>query len=96
MMENNSHIDNISIENIEYLLRETLTPTTPRSGFVLDLKEKLFKTYSKTNRRKQVMKYGVFGTAGFLGSLVVIVTSIRVVITLLGAVRVVRQVNVNM
>ena len=82
----------ISIAEVENILSEVLIPVTPSNQFVNDLKERLVSSYTKNRRKSQIMRYGIFGTAGFVGSIVVLVTSVRLVITLLGTVRIVRQV----
>ena len=72
-------------------LSNTLTPVEPRVEFVRDLHQKLLSMKTTRNRRNKFLKFGVFGTAGILSSLILLATSVKAVVTLLGAVRVMRQ-----
>jgi len=90
-MQFNPDMDGSHLEEFEAYLDYVLTPVKLRVEFVNELKQKL--TLSKPSRinKKKVLKYGVFGTAGFISTLILLATSIRAVIALVGAFRVLRH-----
>jgi len=80
-----------NMEEFEVYLSNALVQVEPRSEYVSGVRDKLVNTYSKTTRRRKALRYGVFGTAGVISSLILLATSIRATITLLGAIRILRH-----
>jgi len=82
---------NSSLDDFEFYLSETLTPINPNPVFVYELKQRLVGSKIKNNNRTKILRYSVFGTAGVISSLILIVTSIRTVITVMGTIRMLRR-----
>lgn len=87
----NRNVSDIRLEEFEAYLSSALTPVKVRVGFVNDLKQKLVASKSARIDKRKALKYGVFGTAGVISTLILLATSIRAVIALLGAIRVLRR-----
>lgn len=76
---------------VENYLDETMTPILPDPFFISQLKETINKSATKNMTKRRALKFGVFGTAGLIGGIIVIATSVRTVITILGAIRMIRR-----
>ena len=86
MIEYNSNLD-----DFEVYLSESLTPINPRPEFVNELKQRLLGSKERRIDRNKVLRYSVFGTAGVVSTLILIVTSIRTVMTVMGTIRMLRR-----
>lgn len=80
--------------DIESLLESSLHPVKPRSDYVRELKERLKRV---TPRPKFVLpkkfQYVVLGIAGFVSGIVLLLTGIRVIVTLLATLGIIRQIS---
>jgi len=79
------------MDELEVYLDNTIVSVSPREEFVLGLRQKLMKSKSRSVNRRKALQYGVLGTAGVLSSLILVATSIKATITLVGAIRFLRN-----
>lgn len=79
------------MEEFEAYLDNTIVPVAPREEFLTGLRQRLVKSKSRSTNRRKVLQYGVLGTAGVLSSLILVATSIKATITLIGAIRILRN-----
>jgi hypothetical protein len=79
------------MDKFEAYLDDTIIPVSPREEFVAGLRQKLVKSKSRSTNRRKILQYGVLGTAGVLSSLILVATSIKATITLIGAIRILRN-----
>ena len=80
-------------DDFEQFLLVNLTPIFPRPEFVHELQEKLVRT--KLDGTRKVLRYGAIGVAGVFSSLVIIATGVQAVITLLGTIKLLRQLRLD-
>lgn len=85
----------VELQTLEWYLEKTLQPYTPSPDFVCNLREKIIQSKSKNLKRTKLFKYGIFGTAGVLSGVILVATSIRTVVTIFGAVRMLRNANMG-
>jgi len=85
----------LDLKSLENYLDETLQPYRPSAAFVGSLHTKLVRSRSKNSNRTKLFKYGIFGTAGVLSGVILVATSIRAVVTIFGAVRMLRKPNLG-
>lgn len=79
--------------DFEQFLQKNLIPIYPRPDFVHELQEKLVRR--KLDGARKALRYGAIGVAGVFSSLVIIATSVQAVITLLGTIKILRQVRLD-
>jgi len=79
---------------LETLIGEMLVPIAPRPNFVNNLKIAILK--QEENGQQKAFRYGAIGAAGFISALVLIATSIQAIITLIGTIKVLRQLRFDL
>ena len=79
------------MDKFETYLDNTIMPVIPREEFITGLRQKLEKSKSRATNRRKAFRYSVLGTAGVLSSLILVATSIKATITLVGAIRILRN-----
>ena len=83
----NTEIDD-DLKSLEELLQEKLVPMDPRPQFVNNLRQNLLQQVANVDLAEsshhQVLQTGLLVTSGILGSIVVIVTGIRGLVSLIG------------
>ena len=78
------------LQDLEKILHENLIPVDPRPQFVNDLRRALLRQFINAeispSRQHKILHTGLLVTSGILGSIVVIITGIRGVVSLVGVV----------
>ena len=76
---------------MESYLEAALHPVSPQPAFMEDLKTKLLQAPAYERKVNEVATIALLGLAGVLSGLIIFVTGIRAVVTILGALGVLRN-----
>jgi hypothetical protein len=74
-----------TLPDLEDYLRSTLRPVKPRTAFVSDLRARLAKVPPAVRATPPILKYTALAIAGAVGGAVIVITGVRAVVTVLGA-----------
>ncbi len=94
----NKKVNPGSVEGIERLLHSTLTPVSPRSAFVTNLRHKLVDYEARPSLLpdSKKLRYGLLGLAGVVSAALMIFTGIRTIISILSALGLLREMRRQM
>jgi len=81
------HVNNI--DEFERYISTIFTPVSPRVEFVQELHGKILS--SKETGDRNIFRYSALGAAGAVSGLILVATSIQAIITLLGTIKIIRQ-----
>jgi hypothetical protein len=86
----------LELNYLERYLDRTLQPVIPRAEFVDTLRDKLNRVELQAeedilNKEPRALHYALLGGAGILSSLLLLITGIRAVVTLIGAIGALKQ-----
>lgn len=84
-------IDDHEVSEIEAYLDAALHPVDPRTSFVVDLRKRLMQEPNYEKRPNLTARYAILGFAGVISGLILFVTGLRAILTLLGALGLLRQ-----
>jgi len=88
---NASNLCNPEIQNLEAYLLRTFEPVRPRQEFVQGLRGKLANPTVQKTDQPTFLQSALLVGAGILGSVLVVVASVKAVLSLLHAFKVLRQ-----
>ena len=87
-----SAFDQEEIGRMEEVMQESLVLVKPHPAFISKLKERILSAPEPSVPSKApVLQYALFGFVGIFSSILIIVTGIRAMITLLGALGIISQ-----
>jgi hypothetical protein len=89
-------VDRMELVHLEDYLGHTLHPVTPRAEFVGALRDKLSRVELKAEenlleKEPRALHLALLGGAGILSSLLLVITGVRAVLALIGAIGALKQ-----
>lgn len=82
-----------NFQELESNLREILQPVVPTTDFVVDLKKRLLRYPRWKITLPGMLKSSMLVSAGLFSGVLILVTSIRAIVTILGTFKILRQIN---